>query len=450
MTVEIFTSSDESIVVGDETSDDLKSHSKARRMSQLLIEGAFAKGRRQSTAKYTYFDVPSSRYPAGTIKTEDDHEAQHFLESFNTRSASAKKNFFVRNHRELAAGVLLCAVAIILGISLHFGYFVKNEAASSTSDRYTPKSIYASTPSCSTPGSLSVGLTLQLHGTSASAFTAAMLASIGGAMNRVLGINWPLCLDSVRDVPARRVSLSINLHLALRLLATTQELAQAVTASLRSPDTLATLADDVAAALAVFSNITVLRLAPDGPALPNATVPATPPPQTPPPRANSSCGALPPPGNATAFPAGPVQALELVLVLCNAGYVPLGPGSLTARCLPDGTFSGPLRACAPCRPGLFRPLNPQSPSLSPDDAVCLPCPPGAYSSLPAATACARCPPEAYQNRSGATACAPCAPFSRAPAAGAVDAAACRCVAGRVGPRGGAVRGVRGGVGGAGR
>jgi hypothetical protein len=399
------------------------------------MESPFAKGRRGSTIKRRYYDVPSSLYPAGSIKTDDELEADLFLESFNTRATNAKKNFFVRNHRELAAGILLCAVAIILGISLHFGYFVKNaETSKSGISPYT--GVDSSSPKCSTPGSLSVSFTLQLRGTTASTFNELMRASINVAMNKLLGIDWPLCVDLVRDVPARRASLSIDVYLALRLLATTQDLAQAVAASLRAPETRATLADEIAAALAVYSNITVIRLVPDGAALSNATAPAPPPLQTTPPRTNASCGALPPPGNATAFPAGSVQALGLVLVLCNAGYAPLGPGSLTARCLPDGTFSGPLRACAPCRAGLFRPLYPQNASTSPDDAVCLPCPPGAYSPLPAASACTRCPPEAYQNRSGATACAACAPFSRTPAFGALDAAACRCLPGHVGPRGG--------------
>ena len=413
--------------------DERQNFIKARRVSHLLMESAQARARRESAAKFRYFDVPSATYGAGTLSTENPLEARLFLESFSLRSApKAKKNFFVRNHRELAAAILVSTIVIILGITLHFAYFLKNTDDSSTV--IPASSGGAAVSACSSAASPAINMLLELHGISQTSFTISMLSILNDAINHVLGIDWPLCLDSTMEIPARRISFTINLLLNLRLIPPSKDLAQAVLSGLQMPATQSLLAENIATALASYGNITVTRLVLVGSTPQNQTTTASTPLTTP--ILNSSCGVFSTPGNATSYPPGVVLRDELVVVICNAGYAPQGSGSLQARCLSDGTFSGPLSACVACRPGLYRTLNPSNASVSPDDVSCIPCPPGHYSSAPAATACAQCGLGAFQNSSGATSCTACAAFSLAASTGSFDASSCRCLLGYIGPHGG--------------
>ena len=268
-------------------------------------------------------------------------------------------------------------------------------------------------------------------------FTAQMLSSITTVINRVLGIDWTLCLDSIKQVAARRVSVTIDLLLNLRLLAPSTDVAQVAISALQTSDMRSTMTEDIAFALNTDPalNISVARIQLQSVLSLNST------PQPPPARStqlggNATCGLFPMQANATAYPTGVVRAGELVVVVCNGGYEPQGPGSLQSRCLPDGTFAGPIRSCAACQPGFYRPLIPVNASLSPEDARCSPCAAGHYSDTPAATSCIRCGLESFQNQSESTACTACPAFSQATATGSVDSSSCRCVAGYIGPRGG--------------
>ena len=388
-------------------------------------------------SKYRYFDSPSAHFPAGTIHTEDENEAR---ELERQRTERLKRNFFVRNHRELSASVLLCAIIIVLGVSLQFGFFAKNGDQPSTIVP-SPSATISSSPACNGANSANnrVPFAIQLRGISATDFTSQMLASISAALSKVLAIDSDLtvCLDSIQQVAARRVSLTIDLLLNLHLVATSNTLADAAISSLESQDTRATLAEEISAALSTESllNVTVIRIHLQVSAYNNVTVAV----QTTTnagTSGNKSCGVFSTPSNAISYPQGVILRDELVVVICNAGYAPQGSGSLQARCLSDGTFSGPLSACVACRPGLYRTLNPSNASVSPDDVSCIPCPPGHYSSAPAATACAQCGLGAFQNSSGATSCTACAAFSLAASTGSFDASSCRCLLGYIGPHGG--------------
>ena len=438
MTIKIYLNpTSEALNVSDiaikERVDGRRSFEKARRVSQLLMESAQARAKRASITKFNYYDIPSASCPAGAIRTENPIEAKLFMQSFSMRSAPmAKKNFFVRNHRELAAGILLGVVVIILAITLHFAYFVKNADASGTVSSSSGGE--TALPACSSTSLFEVKMVLQLRGVSDSSFTTSMFAIIKAAMGRVLGIDWPICLVSTREVPERRISTTIDMQLNLRLLAPSSDLQQAAMSSILAPDIQANLNEDIALALESFGNISVAKIVLQGAYSANKTSPLPPPSTTQ--TFNDTCRTFQVPANATAYPTGVVRAGELVVVVCNGGYEPQGPGSLQSRCLPDGTFAGPIRSCAACQPGFYRPLIPVNASLSPEDARCSPCAAGHYSDTPAATSCIRCGLESFQNQSESTACTACPAFSQATATGSVDSSSCRCVAGYIGPRGG--------------
>ena len=191
---------------GGEQSRDILSYERGRRRSQNLMD-MMRKSADSSShiakepvlSKYRYFDSPSAHFPAGTIHTEDENEAR---ELERQRTERLKRNFFVRNHRELSASVLLCAIIIVLGVSLQFGFFAKNGDQPSTIVP-SPSATISSSPACNGANSANnrVPFAIQLRGISATDFTSQMLASISAALSKVLAIDSDLtvCLDSGDD-----------------------------------------------------------------------------------------------------------------------------------------------------------------------------------------------------------------------------------------------------------
>jgi hypothetical protein len=210
--------------------------------------------------KFRYYDRPSSKYAAGTLHTEEERDFQQFAIITAQTNTQFKKNFFVRNHREMAAALLFCIIVVILGISLHFGFFVK--------DLGTPDPIITTTTDsqgnvCANPDKYpAVSFTMQLHGTSKSYFTTTVLASLTAVIRRFIVSDGTLCIDLAQDVAARRASLSIDLQLIMRFVVQTPDVAASAVNNLRSADWRSSFQAAVSAQLSTVtsSNITVAQL----------------------------------------------------------------------------------------------------------------------------------------------------------------------------------------------